>query len=203
MRKLQFVFFAVIILSPFAFGQKGIDSQTQKIQSDSNKTVSRPNDVNRTWTWGDKTKIRPRLDNPLKLNSRRDVLIENIIEILKEKKIIVDEASSRLSDGIIITQPYIFARGAVITRNEIARYAILPNSDTVWTRGRYTLTIEVQSIDGVQNNVFVTAKVEGLSGSGLGSEWTTLQSSGQAEEEFLTKLVEVVTGVSPDEPQDN
>jgi hypothetical protein len=59
----------------------------------------------------------------------------------------------------------------------------------------------VQSIDGVQNNVSVTAKVEGRSGNGLGSEWTTLQSSGVAEDEFLAKLVETVTGISPDAPQ--
>jgi hypothetical protein len=53
----------------------------------------------------------------------------------------------------------------------------------------------------VQNNVSVTAKIEGRSGNGLASEWTTLQSSGIAEDEFLSKLVEAVTGVSPDAPQ--
>jgi hypothetical protein len=49
---------------------------------------------------------------------------------------------------------------------------------------RYSLTIEVQSIDGIQNNVAVTAKIEGLAGSGLSSEWTKLESSGAAEEEL-------------------
>ncbi|HSK72702.1 MAG TPA: hypothetical protein VK892_13455, partial [Pyrinomonadaceae bacterium] len=70
--------------------------------------------------------------------------------------------------------------------------------DTAWTRGRYTLTIEVQSIDGMQNNVSVLAKVEGRSESGLMSEWTTLQSSGIAEDEFLVKLVEAITGTTPE-----
>lgn len=197
---------SVLLISVGSLAQtKGIDSQTQKIKDDTNKTTSRSNDVSRSWDFGkDKTKVRARVENPLRLNSRRDQLVENIVEILRERKMIVDEAASRLKDGLIVTQPFIFAKGAVITKNELSRYAIVPSSETSWTRGRYSLTIEVQSIDGIQNNVSVIAKVEGLAGTGLSSEWTTLSSSGQAEEDFLTKLVEEVTGVSPDEnPSDN
>jgi hypothetical protein len=148
-----------------------------------------------------KTKERGLLANPYRMNSRRDVLLESIREVLKERKILIDEAASRPNNGILVTQPFVFAKGAVISQNEINRYAVLDPSGTVWTRGQYTLTIEVQSIDGVQNNVSVTAKVEGRSGNGLGSEWTTLQSSGIVEDEFLAKLVETVTGISPDAPQ--
>jgi hypothetical protein len=114
---------------------------------------------------------------------------------------VVDEASSRLGDGIIITQPYVFSKGPVITQNELNRFGVLSFADTAWSRGQYTLTIEVQSIDGIQNNVSVNAKVEGRAGSGLTSEWTTVPSSGLAEEEFLIKLVEAVTGSSPDDPK--
>jgi hypothetical protein len=206
MKTIFYSILLTLISSTFAFSQtqKGIDSQTQKIKEDTNKT-SRSNDVSRSWDFGkDKTKIRARLSNPIRLNARRDVLIENIIEVLKEQQIIIDEAASRLKDGLIITQPFTFAKGPVIAKTKLAQYAILPNSDTSWTRGRFTLTIEVQSIDGIQNNVSVTAKVEGRSENGLMSEWTTLQSSGEAEEQFLTKLVELQTGVSPDEqPDDN
>jgi hypothetical protein len=202
MKNPLFAFLALLLLVTAASAQtKGIDTQTQKIKEDTNKTTSRSNDVSRSWNFGkDKTRVRPRVENPLKLNSRRDVLVENIVEILREKKIIVDEAASRLKDGLIVTQPFIFAKGAVITKNELTRYAVVPSSDVSWTRGRYSLVIDVQSIDGIQNNVSVTAKIEGLAGSGLLSEWTTLESSGAAEEEFLVKLVETVTGVSPDEP---
>ena len=123
------------------------------------------------------------------------------MQVLKDRKMVVDEASSRLADGIIITQPYVFAKGPVITQSELNRYVILAFADTAWSRGRYSLTIEVQSIDGVQNHVAVNAKVEGRSGTGLTSEWTPVQSSGLAEEEFLVKLVEAVTGISPDDPK--
>ncbi len=206
MTRLIASMFVIVLFSIGAFAQqtKGIDTQTQKIKDDTNKTTSRENDASRSWNFGrDKTKVRPRVENPIRLNSRRDVLIENIVEILREKKIVVDESASRLKDGLIVTQPFIFAKGAVITKNELTRFAIIPTSDTSWTRARYSLTIEVQSIDGIQNNVNVTAKIEGLAGAGLSSEWTTLESSGQAEEDFLVKLVEVITGVSPDEQVDN
>lgn len=184
-------------------GQKGIDTQTQKIKDESNRTTTRQTGESaRSFDWGKgKTPVRDRLPNPYKLTSRRDVLVDTILQVLKERKMVVDEASSRLSDGIIITQPYVFSKGPVITQNELNRYGVLSFADTAWSRGQYTLTIEVQSIDGVQNNVSVNAKVEGRSGNGLTSEWVTVQSSGLAEEEFLVKLVETVTGSSPDDPK--
>lgn len=183
--------------------QKGIDTQTQKIKEDTNKTTSRGTDATRSFDWGKgKTPVRERLPNPYQLNSRRDQLIETIREVLKEKKILIDEQSSRPTDGIIITQPFIFGKGPVIASAELKRFGVLQYADTAWSRGQYSLVIEVQSIDGIRNNVFVNAKVEGRSGNGLTTEWVTVPSSGVAEEEFLVKLVELVTGISPDAPKD-
>lgn len=193
---------SVLLISSFTvFAQKGIDPQTDKIKTEGNKTA-RTNDVSRSWNWGSgKTKVRERLDNPYKLNSRRDVLIETIINILSENQVIVDESASRLKEGIIVSQPYVFAKSPVTSQTELNRYAILPNSDTSWSKGRYTFTIEVQSIDGIQNNVYVSAKIEGRSSNGLGFEWNTIQSSGLAEDMFLSKLIEMITGISPDSSQ--
>ncbi len=205
MRKFLFVFAGLLFLVSGSFAQqKGIDNQTQKIKEDASKTTQQTdNNVTRSWDFGkDKTKVRGRLANPYRLNSRRDVLVETITDVMESMKILVDDAASRPKDGIIVSLPYVFAKGAVITRSELTRYAILPLSDTSWTRGRFTLTVEVQSIDGVQNNVSVTAKVEGRSENGFLSEWTTLQSAGAAEDEFLVKLVEAVTGAIIDPPQD-
>lgn len=194
---------SLVILCSYASGQKGVDTQTEKIKQDTNKTTSRATDVTRSFDWGKgKTKVRERLPNPYKLSGRRDVLISTIVDVLKERKIIVDEAASRFNDGIIITQPHVFAKGAVIAQNELSRYAVLQNSDTAWTRGQLTFTIEVQSINGVQNNVYINARVEGRSGNGLISEWTSLQSSGLAEDELMSRVIEAVTGVSPEPTQD-
>jgi hypothetical protein len=201
--KFPFAFLLLTIFLPAVFfAQKGIDTQTDKIKADTNKTVSRETDASRSFDWGKgKTHVRDRLPNPYKLGARRDVLVETIMNVLKDRKILVDEASSRRGDGIIITQPYVFAKGPVIAQNELNRYGVISTTDNAWSRGRFTLTIEVQSIDGVQNNVSVNAKVEGRAGNGLTSEWTTIPSSGLAEDEFLAKLIEAVTGRSPDEPQ--
>lgn len=186
------------------FGQKGIDNQTQKIREEANKNIPQPMRDGQGFDWGKgKTPVRSKLANPYKLGARRDVLIENIRAAVKERRLLVDEQSSRPADGIIVTQPFIFAKGAVITRSELARYGVLEFEDRAWSRGQYTLVIEVQPIDGIQNNVSVTAKVEGRSGTGLTSEWVTVQSSGLAEDEFLTKLVELVTGKSVGDPDNN
>lgn len=204
MSKFIYLVLVFVVASSVVSAQKGIDTQTEKIKEEGNRTnPQRSNGANRSFDFGKgKTKPREALANPYKLNARRDVLIENIIDVLKEQKLIVNESASRLKDGMVVTEPFVFAKGAVITRNELNRYAILPNSDTSWTRGRFTLAVEVQSIDGVKNNVSVTAKVEGRSENGLVAEWTTLQSTGNAEDEFLAKLVELVTGNIVDAPQD-
>jgi len=200
------VIIAVLLLAGvhFAQTQKGVDNQTQTIKAESNKTTTRQTGEPpaRSFDWGkDKTRVRDRLPNPYRLTSRRDVLVETIVQSLKERKIVVDEASSRVADGIIVTQPYVFSKGPVITQNELNRYGILSYTDSSWSRGQFTLIIEVQSIDGIHNNVLVNAKIEGRAGNGLTSEWRTVQSSGLAEDEFLTKLVEIVTGSSPDDPK--
>ena len=203
MKKIIYSLTLTLIFSFAVFAQKGIDTQTKKIKEEGGKSTQSVGVGGRSLDWGKgKTKVRELLANPYKMNSRRDVLVKQIIEVLKESKFIVDESASRIGDGIIVTEPYVFAKGAVISRSELSRYADLPNSDSSWTSGRYTFIIEVQSIDGMQNNVSVRANVEGKSRNGLSSEWTTLQSKGIAEDEYLSKLVEAVTGISPDAPQD-
>jgi hypothetical protein len=199
MRKL-FLSFSVLLTFTFAaFSQKGIDTQTQKITEKTG--IDKSTNVSNSINWGrDKTKVRERLANPYKLASRRDVLVQTIRTVLEEKKLIVDEASSKPNEGIIITQPFIFAKGPVTTKNELNRYANLPSSETIWRSGRYSLRIDVESLDGIQNNVTVMAKVEGKSENGFVSEWTSVPTSGAAEEEFLVKLVEMVTGKPVDEP---
>jgi hypothetical protein len=193
------VFLLLLTLAGTAVAQKGIDTQTETIRKNSDNTT-RGSTAERSWDFGkDKTKVRPHLANPYRFASRRDTLIQTITDVLKEKRIIFDEAASRPTDGIIVTQPFMFAKGVALAQQELNRYAIVPSSDSSWTRGRYTLTIDINSIDGSHHNVSVTAKVEGRTENPLGAEWITFRSSGEAEEEFLTKLVEAVTGVSPDD----
>ena len=198
-------FCALLLFVSAVSAQKGVDTQTKKIQDEGVKSTGLPQrgtEPNRSYDFGKgKTKTRPMLPNPSRIAARRDVLIEDVLNILQDQKIIINESASRKTAGVIVSEPFVFAKGAVITRNELNRYAILPNSDASWSGGRYTLTVEVQSIDGIQNNVSVTARVEGRSENGLSTEWTSLQSTGAAEDEFLAKLIEAVTGKDVDAPQ--
>ncbi|HKP69016.1 MAG TPA: hypothetical protein VJV05_07010 [Pyrinomonadaceae bacterium] len=201
---VKLVLLAIVLTGASSvLAQKGIDTQTTTIKTETNKTTTwKTEPPSRSFDWGKgKTEVRDRLPNPYKLAARRDVLIENIMQILKDRKMVIDEASSRLADGIIITQPFVFAKGPVSTQNALRRYGVLDFSDTAWSRGQYTLLIEVQSIDGVQNNVAVNAKVEGRAGDGVSAgSWTAVPSSGLAEDEFLAKIVEMVTGEVVDKP---
>jgi|SRR5215510_2833089 len=192
---------------PAAFGQgKGVDKQNQKVTDTSRGSAAGNNGTKQdTGTagsginWGrDKTKVVPALPNPYRFTARRDALIAAITDVMRDRKLIVDDAASRPTEGIIVTQPYTFIKGAVVTQPELSRYADVQSSNARgWTRGRYTLTVEVQPIDAVSANVSVNAKIEGRTDGPSGAEWITLQSTGTAEQEFLSALVENVTGTGP------
>jgi hypothetical protein len=198
------VLLVLTVAAATAFGQgKGVDKQNQKITDSSRGSGAGNNGTKQdTGTTGsginfgkDKTKATVLLPNPYRFTARRDVLLKAVMDVMRERKLIVDDAASRPDEGIIVSQPYTFIKGAVVTQPELSRYADVQNSDARgWTRGRYTLTVEIQPIDGASANVSINAKVEGRTDGPTGAEWTTLQSTGTAEQEFLAALIENVTG---------
>lgn len=117
---------------------------------------------------------------------------------MRDRKFVLDTAASRPEEGILISQPYVFTKGAVVATSELSRYAEITDLNSRgWTRGRYILIVEVQPIDGNNTNVSVNVKLEGRSDGASGPEWVTLRSTGIAEEEFLTTLIENITGAPP------
>src|SRR5438477_12735047 len=157
--------------SPVAYAQgKGVDTQGQRISDNSsNKAPANNGAKTNVGTTGsginfgkDKTRERGMLPNPYRLTARRDVIIKGVAEVMRDRKLILDEASSKPDEGILVTQPYTFIKGAVVAQSELNRYATIVTSDSrSWTRGRYTITVEVQPIDGINSNVSVNAKIEG------------------------------------------
>ena len=140
----------------------------------------------------------PPLPNPYKISARRDVILSAIADVMRDRKLIVDDAASKPAEGIIVSQPYTFIKGAVVTQSELGRYAnVTTTSARGWTRGRYTITVEVQPIDGNSANVSVNAKIEGRTDGATGAEWTTIPTSGVAEDEFLSALISNITGGPP------
>lgn len=140
----------------------------------------------------------PPLPNPYRFTARRDGILKAIADVMRDQKLTMDEAASKPDEGIIVSQPYTFIKGAVVTQSELNRYADITTSvDRGWTRGRYTLTVEVQPIDGTSANVSVNAKIEGRTDGATGAEWVTLPSRGVVEDEFLSTLVSNITGGPP------
>jgi hypothetical protein len=183
---------------------KGVDKQNERVRDTGSRAPatngSKTNvGSGRGFDFGSgRTRDVPPLPNPFRITARRDVLITAIQDLMRDRKLVVDEAASKPSDGILVSQPYTFIKGVVVSQAEISRYADVPvSSARGWTRGRYTLTVEVQPIDGNAANVSVNAKIEGRTDGATGAEWTTLRSTGLAEDEFLEALVAAVTGVSP------
>ena len=140
----------------------------------------------------------PDAPNPYRFSVPNDVLAKSVAELMRERKMIVDDTVSKPDEGLLISQPYTFTKGSVITASELNRLAEVPRTDLRnWTRGRYTIIVEVQPIDSAHTNISVNARIEGRSDGVLGAEWVSLRSNGTAEEEFLIALIEKVTGGPP------
>jgi hypothetical protein len=195
----------VCSLPAFAQAAKGVDKQNERVR-DSGSDRQPANNGNKTDTGAGRgmdfgkgrTPEAPPLPNPYRLSGRRDVIIAAVQDLMRDRKMVVDEVASKLSDGIIVSQPLTFTKGAVVSAGELSRYADVPLSAArAWTRGRYTLTVEILPIDGTTANVAVNAKVEGRTDGPTGAEWTTLRSTGLAQDEFLAGLITAVTGATP------
>ena len=198
------VLLLICSLPAFAQAAKGVDKQSERVR-DSGGERNPANNGNKTDTGAGRgfdfgrgrTAETPPLPNPFRLTGRRDVIIKAIQDLMRDRQLVVDDAASKLSEGIVVSQPFTFTKGAVVSEAEISRYADVPASSARgWTRGRYTFTVEVQPIDGNTANVAVNAKVEGRTDGATGAEWTTLRSTGLAEDQFLDALIVAVTGAA-------
>jgi hypothetical protein len=204
---LVFALLITVLTAASAFGQgKGVDSQNQRITDNSSNRAPANNGAKQdVGTSGSginfgKEKSVPTIviPNPYRLTARRDAIVKAVADVMRDRKLIIDDANSRPDEGIVVSQPYTFIKGAVVSQSELYRYANIDSSHArSWTRGRYTITVEVQPIDGTSANVSVNAKIEGRTDGPTGAEWTTLQSTGYAEQEFLLALIESMTGAAP------
>jgi hypothetical protein len=183
--------------------EKGVDAQSKTVRDSGNNRAPANNGAKQdVGTAGsginfgkDKTKAVVLLPNPYRLTARRDVVMRTIADVMRDRKLILDEAASKPDVGIIVSQPYTFIKGTVVAQSELNRFAEIENSQARgWTRGRYTITVEVQPIDGTSSNISVNAKIEGRSDGPSGAEWITLQSKGTAEQDFLNALIDAIGG---------
>jgi hypothetical protein len=198
MKKFASLFLVAMLSAGSAWPQsKGVDKTGERVRDAG--TPKTDTGAGRGMDFGSgRTPKVPPLPNPYRLAARRDVILKAVADVMRDRKLIMDEAASKPDEGIIVSQPYTFIKGAVVTQTELNRYADLTSSPgRGWTRGRYTLAVEVQPIDGNSANVSVNAKIEGRTDGATGAEWVTLPSVGTAEEEFLSALITNITGAPP------
>jgi hypothetical protein len=185
--------------------EKGVDQQNDRIRDNGNNRQPAVNGgkvdtgVGRGMDFGKgRTQIPPPIPNPYRFQVPNDVLTKSVAELMSERKLILDETVSKPDNGLLVSQPYTFTRGTVVSTSELNRLADIPRTDQGnWTRGRYTIIVEIQPVDSSNTNVSVNARVEGRSDTVLGAEWLSLRSNGTAEQEFLLSLIEKVTGGPP------
>lgn len=206
MKRAIAAYFVLVLFAVGAYAQgKGVDQQSVRIRDSGSESTPVSNGAKQDTGSGrginfgkDRSPDIPIVPNPYRFTARRDVLIQAVKELIRDRGLILDEAASRADEGFFITQPYTFTKGAVVSQAELNRYTDLPPSTgRGWTRGRYTLVIEVQAIDAVSANVAVTAKIEGRTDGATGAEWSTLRSIGIVEQEYLGDLIGSVTGTNP------
>ena len=190
--------FACAAISADAQQSKGVDRQSERVRdAGSNRVPTKNGSVQDVGTGRGidfgrgRTPAATLLPNPLRLTAARAELMRAVEDLVRERKLTLDTAASKPETGIFVTQPYTFSKGALVTDSELTRYAERTGGDDAdrnFNRARYTLIVEVQSIDSVSANVSVNARVEARGESLAGPEWVSLPSSGIVEQEFLTDL---------------
>jgi len=199
----------VFLSNAYAQQSKGTDSQNDRVRDAGSDREAGNNgsktDVGtgRGFDFGrGRTRPTPVLANPYRIRARRDVILQNVQDLITERKMILDEAGTRIDQNTVVTQPFTFSKGASITRTDLSRYSsdFDFSAPGGWTRGRYTMRIELIPIDGTTTDVSVTARIEGRRDNATSSEWVTLISSGIAEQEFLIGLAEKF-GIAPVTPE--
>jgi len=202
---IAFLFILIVCTAAAAQQEKGVDQSNDRIRDSGNNRQAgvngskRDTGVGRGIDFGKgKTPTPPPVPNPYRFQAPNDVLTKAVEELMRERKLILDDVVSKPEKGLLVSQPYTFTKGSVVTSSELNRLAEVPQTDVhTWTRGRYTILVEIQPIDGTNTNVSVNARVEGRSDDVTGAQWETLRSNGTAEEEFLLALIEKVTGGPP------
>jgi hypothetical protein len=205
MKQLITLLFLFLAFTVTQAQEKGVDQQNDRIRDGGNNRQPAVNGgktdtgVGRGIDFGaGRTKAPPPIPNPYRFQMPNDVLAKVVQELMLERKLILDDTVSNPDKGLFVTQPYTFTKGSVVTSSELNRLAEVPRTDLYsWTRGRYTIIVEIQPIDSSATNISVSARIEGRSDNVLGAEWDTLRSNGMAEQEFLKSLIEKITGAPP------
>jgi len=62
-----------------------------------------------------RTPTPPPVPNPYRFSVPNDVLTKAVEELMRERKLILDDAASKPERGLLVSQPYTFTKGSVVT----------------------------------------------------------------------------------------
>ncbi len=102
---------------------KGVDKTTERVRdagTAGSNGVHTSTGTGRGIDFGaGKTVVPPPLPNPYRFTARRDVILKAVADLMRDRKLIVDDAASRPEEGVIVSQPYTFIKGAVVLAGRV------------------------------------------------------------------------------------
>ncbi|HET9531531.1 MAG TPA: hypothetical protein VFQ92_14330 [Blastocatellia bacterium] len=144
----------------------------------------------------DKPKSEKPLPNPLIVNVSRDESLTVIKQMLETREIPVDKEDCNQTTGecTLVSKPVIFIKG-IQTRSQLEHYAEVPVAVVRnWSRGRYTLRIQVAPASPKTAQIGIYARFEGMADGVVGAEWVSLTSKGELEDRLLRCIQERILG---------
>ncbi len=144
----------------------------------------------------DRPKTEPPLNNPYTMNVPREQILQTARDVLKTCKIDLNEESSKLSEGKLVTKTINFSKG-VTTRNDLDYLAAMPATEVRnWVQGRFYLEISALPLDQKRSQLFVSAHIQGRVADALDSnKWVEGQSNGRLEDEVIRGLAGKILGI--------
>ena len=151
--------------------------------------------INGQLVW-DKKKAEPFLPNPYMIGSPRDEVLTATKQIFEAREIPLDKEDCNQLTGecTLISKPVIFIKGTT-TKSQLEHYCEVPAANIRnWTKGRYTLRIQISPTSPRNAQVGVYCKFEGMADNFTGNEWVTLNSKGELEDKMLRCIEDRVHG---------
>ena len=143
-----------------------------------------------------KPKTEKHLPNPMIIGASRDDLRSVAKQMLETREIPLDkeECGPQSGECTLISKPVIFIKG-ITTRSQLEHYCDVPAAHVRnWTKGRYSLRIQISPSSTTTAQVGVYAKFEGMTDGVLENEWIPLSSKGELEDSLLRCLDSRVKG---------
>ncbi len=128
------------------------------------------------------------LENPYRFHTTPNILVDAVKGIIHDQEIEIDPEPSRPREGVIVTKPYVFAKG-ITAVSELQRVSNPPAEEAHnWDSARYSLDIRITLAEANLTLVSVTALIEGRAQGVSSSKWFKAESKGVFENDFLIAL---------------